>query len=384
MLSNMIAEIARYSFPKGMKRDALITSLLTSITQRTWPLGGRLPTERELAATHGVGINTVRRAIGELVASGIVERRQGSGTYVVGIPDPSPRTSRLVGLLVPSTAYFYPRVISGAERELSGRGVSVLIASSEYRPDLELERIRRLLDDGVQGLILVPNLHLVPDPQETIDRLQELPVPFVLAERRPPAPKPDDDTTFVVTDHGAGVYHALRHLAELGHHRIGFLGRFQTGTSDAVAAGFEAACRELGLERVADVVQRRRVWSPEDIDGYSRRLAQSGATAVLCHGDEDAAVLGVRARRMGIGIPDDLALIAYDDEVAHLGETPLTAIAPPKEEVGATAARLLIRRMNDPAYPSRRVELLPRLVIRDSCGGGTPSVQDGRLAEVPR
>ncbi|MEK8169570.1 winged helix-turn-helix domain-containing protein [Streptomyces sp. M19] len=72
-----------------------------NIDNGLWPPGTRLPVERELAAALSVSVNTLRRAVGELVAEGIVQRRQGAGTFVTPAADPSagrrPRRRRAVG-----------------------------------------------------------------------------------------------------------------------------------------------------------------------------------------------------------------------------------------------------------------------------------------------
>ncbi|HET6860509.1 MAG TPA: substrate-binding domain-containing protein, partial [Streptomyces sp.] len=72
----------------------------------------------------------------------------------------------------------------------------------------------------------------------------------------------------------------------------------------------------------------------------------------------------------GMRVPQDCSVVAYDDVVAALGSTPLTAVAPPKAEVGRVAAELLLRRLMEPPEPgtggARRVELLPELMVRGS------------------
>lgn len=367
-------EQADRSFAQGMKANFVVEQLRRSILDGSWVVGARIPTEPALAETYGVSINTVRRAVGALAEEQVLERRQGSGTYVLRIP-PSPEGSaRLVGMLVPSTAYFYPRIIQGAERALSARNVGLLLASSEYSLSVERDQISRLIAGGVEGLILVPNLHLLDDPQRFVDGLRDMPVPYVLAERKPPAPDPDDDTSYVISDHEAGAYSALRHLRELGHRRIGFLGRLRTGTADAVSSGFERAVAGLGLRRIDDAVVRRAEWGTDEIDDYAASCRRHGVTAVFCHGDDDAARLVARVQRTGSTVPGDLAVVAYDDEATHLSDTPLTSVAPPKAAIGVQAARTLLNRLDDPDFPAVRMSLLPRLIIRESCGGlATPA-----------
>lgn len=352
---------------RGAKARVLADQLRAQIRQGRWQPGARLPTEQELIALHGVGLNTVRRAVRTLVAEGLVRRRRGSGTFVeesVAAAGLGPRP-RFVGVLVPSTSYVYPRVISGVERVMTAAGVQVILASSEYDVELEVAQLRRLLDAGAEGLLLVPNLHLHPDPARRIAELRALPVPYVLMERRPTEPAPDDDTSYVCTDVVGGAYAAVRHLVEAGHRRIGHLGRVGTATSDAVAQGFERAIADFSLPRLPAAVVRRDEWSTDDLAGYAASCAAHEVTAVFCLGDREAAALLPHARAVGLTVPERLAVISYDDEVASLAEVPLTAISPPKEEVGQVAAELLLRRIAGTTTP-RRVELQPRLVMRSS------------------
>src|SRR5690606_14752870 len=86
-----------------------------------WRTGDRLPTEKALAEQFSVGLNTVRRAVEVLVGEGLVARKQGSGTYVT-----ARRTeagSRVIGVIVPSTSYYFPSIIAGIERATGTVGV---------------------------------------------------------------------------------------------------------------------------------------------------------------------------------------------------------------------------------------------------------------------
>lgn len=105
-------------------------------------------------------------------------------------------------------------------------------------------------------------------------------------------------------------------------------------------------------------------------------MTRHGVTAAFMHSDADAVVLAPRLQALGIRIPEDLALVVYDDEVAGLSELALTAVAPPKRAVGAEAARLLLDQLTGQRsadQPRRHIELLPKLVVRDSCGGRRPA-----------
>ena len=97
-----------------------------------------------------------------------------------------------------------------------------------------------------------------------------------------------------------------------------------------------------------------------------RAVTEGRVDAVLVHNDHDAIVLLQRLRSRGLTVPGDLAIVAYDDEVAALADIPLTAVAPPKHAVGAAAVDLLDRRVTDPDRPKHRLAILPELHIRDS------------------
>ncbi|MFJ2582462.1 substrate-binding domain-containing protein [Kitasatospora aureofaciens] len=93
----------------------------------------------------------------------------------------------------------------------------------------------------------------------------------------------------------------------------------------------------------------------------------------MCFGDRQAALLASAARRAGLTVPDDLALVAYDDEIADIPDIPLTAVAPPKYLIGHTAAELLLRRLHHPDHPRRSILIRPSLTIRRSCGAAAPA-----------
>ncbi|MFE7565081.1 substrate-binding domain-containing protein, partial [Kitasatospora sp. NPDC057500] len=111
-----------------------------------------------------------------------------------------------------------------------------------------------------------------------------------------------------------------------------------------------------------------------DVDGVAGRLAGAvadGVGAALVHNDQDALQLLPLLRARGVRVPEDLALVSYDDVFAALGAPPLTAVAPPKRAVGAAAVDLLVRRLaatGSGGLPVHHLELLPDLTVRESSG----------------
>lgn len=355
---------------RDLKFRQLATELRQRVRQGVWPPDGRLPTEKELAHSSGTSVSTVRRAVDELVAEGLVVRRQGSGTFVVPPSAPGPGRA-LVGVSVPDTAFYYPKVLRGIEETLSAAGARLLFACSGYDQQREAKDVADMLEAGVDGLLLVPTLGGPEPAREYLARLAALPVPTVLVERRDAALEGTNE--YVCTHHEAGAYDAVRHLAGLGHRAIGLVLRDPSPTSGPVAEGFHQAAGERGLATV-EFRAARQEWSPAATDRCLAALRDAEVTAAVCFGDRQAALLLGAARRAGLTVPGDLALVAYDDEIADMADIPLTAVAPPKRQLGKAAAATLLRRLDDPELPRSRVLLRPTIIVRQSCGAAQDTV----------
>lgn len=174
-----------------------------------------------------------------------------------------------------------------------------------------------------------------------------------------------------VTDHVYGARLAVRHLAESGRTKIALLLREDSPHGPLVAEGYAGGLRAAGL--AAPTAISFRVPSPSAreerdriIEEFIEAVTEGRVDAVLVHNDHDAIVLLQRLRAHGLTVPGDLAIVAYDDEVAALADIPLTAVAPPKHAVGAAAVDLLDQRVTDPSRPKHRLAILPELHIRDS------------------
>ncbi|MFF9512355.1 substrate-binding domain-containing protein [Streptomyces sp. NPDC014724] len=357
----------------GLKFQRLAAELRRGVLDGTWPQGSKLPTEQELAAETGLSLTTVRRAYEVLVEQRLVERRQGAGTFAAPRPGAVRHASAVVGVLVPTTSSYYPRVLQGIEEALAVAEARMVLACSHYDQVVEREAIDRLVGSGVDGLLLVPQLHELADPLGRMAELLESPVPVVLMERRLAAAGPLDATEHVCTDHASGAYAAVRHLHDLGHRRIALLVRTDGPHAVPISAGFDRAVGDLGLPAAARVGEPLEVWDPRCADAAIAVLAADGASAALCFGDREASLILGAARRAGLRVPEDLALISYDNEFADVAEVPLTAVSPPKYRLGRLAAEILLQRLaDDGTGPVHQVGLRPRIVVRASCGGKSP------------
>ncbi|GAA3241800.1 substrate-binding domain-containing protein [Actinocorallia longicatena] len=315
----------------------------------------------DLADRLGVSAITVRRDVEALAERGRLVRTHGGARLPAaeGAPRPVPEGRLSFGMVVPSAGYYFPEVIRGAREEAARHGIRLVLGISRYDPAEDAAQVGQLLDAGVDGLLITPS------GAGNARLLEELPVPVVLVERRG-----FGRLEHVVSDHGYGGELAVRHLAGLGHANIALVARGDSPHTPWIRAGFDRALAEAGLvpgpffaTEAPDTV------APADhVDLFVKAVRDGTVDAALIHNDHDAIVLAQQLRARGTAIPDDVAIVAYDDEVAALADTPMTAVAPPKAAVGAAAVELLTRRLSEPAGPRRRIALLPELLVRASCG----------------
>ncbi|MGP3632959.1 substrate-binding domain-containing protein [Streptomyces sp. 24-1644] len=338
----------------------------------------------ELASQLGVSPVTVRRDVEDLAGRGLLDRVHGSVSWPQDRTAPAPgsaggaRSGLVLGMLAPSATYYFAEVIRGAHEAAARAGARLILRISDYRPEEDHARTQGLLAAGAEGVLIAPGWRRPGDPAAYGDWIASLPVPTVLLERQPAAGSPLDALDRVCSDHRHGVLLALRHLVKLGHGAPLLMARADSPTAVTVRSGYEEALAVLGLRAPQDVIGSVPADQAPDafeeaVQALREAVVSGVATAALIHNDVDAIQVVQRLAELGVRVPQDLALIAYDDEVAALADTPLTAVAPPKREVGRHATELLVERLTQTGEPGtvpprRHLTLLPQLRVRSSCG----------------
>jgi DNA-binding LacI/PurR family transcriptional regulator len=325
----------------------------------------------ELMSDLGVAPVTLRRDLAQMEREGLLVRVHGGAVPVGDAPvEAAPATTGSIAVLVPSLNYYWPGVIRGMEIAAERHGMGVLLRGASYELQDERPVLERLvLREDVRGVIVAPNTETI-HAQDVIQWLADCGKPSVLVERDGVVLPEGTPVESVTTDHALGALLAARHLAGLGHRKVGLmLSRFSP-TSRKIAAGWQAACDELGLTPTDHLERMLPDRSSPDfsaaVDATLDVALRTGITGLLVHSDPEAMAFVDLALTRGISIPEDLSIIAYDDEVAQLFTPALTAVSPPRSSVGETAVDLLLRRINDPSRPVHRVTLNPSLNVRGS------------------
>lgn len=341
----------------------------------------------EFAAKLGTSGMTVRRDLAVLAEQGLLERVHGGAVSLGGkaaagqAAQPSTswrpggrRPLATIGMIVPSASYYFPGVIRGAEAAAQEAGVRLVLGVSNYSGEEERRQLRRLYEHGVDGILVTPSEQSLAGT-DTLQLLAEAEVPVVVVERSIDDALDHGRLESVRSDHVRGSEIAVNHLLGLGHRKIALCLRENSPTAPQLIDGFHRAMQRAGhphddamvrsMSRAQNDPQAHRVVVDRILDW----CAESEVTAAIVHTDEDALQFASACQERQLRVPEDLAIIAYDDEIAALGAVPLTAVAPPKYDVGHQALVMCLNRIGarrGSTSALQRVNLSPALVVRDS------------------
>ncbi len=327
----------------------------------------------DLTDALGASTVTIRRDIAQLASEGLVRRVHGGVALPAAgdrrDPDVDGPFAGTVGMLVPSLDYYWPHVARGAEEAARDLDLRIVLRGSSYDTEDDRPQLNRLVDQGVDALIVAPRMD-VRTAQQNIEWLAGLGLPVVLLERTATAGPHHAHLESVVSDHAQGAAMAVRHLAGLGHRKVGVVLATPSPTRPHVHRGWLEGVTECGLD-LTDTVDMLvpDAKSPDCRAALDKTLdlcLETGTTALLVHADAEAIALVQRCEERHLSIPGDLSVIAYDDEVAGLFSPALTAVRPPRRSIGRAAVRLAADRLSDPGRPTHRTVISPSLRIRDS------------------
>ena len=284
----------------------------------------------------------------------------------------STRTRSLAAMVTPPVESYWPAVIKGAQATMASSNGRLVLRASSFDPTEDRRQVTKLLEHGVQVMLVAPTT-TGSEGVELLRWLGSLRVPVVLLERLPPPELPTLALDAVTSAHDVGAGLAMRHLLTLGHRKLGMLTSRSSPTSRMLRRGWKEAIESLGIADTDDLeVEIPTYGSAGWVDAYDdvlRRCRREDITGLLVHSDREAVGVVERARDLGVDVPGELAVLAYDDEIAAASDPPLTAIRPPKHRVGALAAELALSRTAESSdRPVHRVQLWPTLHVRETCG----------------
>jgi DNA-binding LacI/PurR family transcriptional regulator len=285
------------------------------------------------------------------------------------------RLAGVIGMLLPSGIRVrFPELIEGAEQILSPAGYSLVLGTSGDDRSIEAEQLQRILGRGASGLIL----YAVDGPLDApaLRHLFDRGFPLVLIDRYFPGLAVDT----VTMDNIGGGFIAVQHLVEQGFRRIGYIGTDNLSTSSIVErlAGYRWALDSYDLQVEPDQICTALHPTPWPVPHADiERHNQSTLRAFLDRPERPDAVFACNdyvsfqvvqaADGLGLRVPDDLGIVGFDNlACADYFGTPLTTVEQQFEELGATAASLVLDRIDGRRTRLGRFVISTRLIVRRS------------------
>ncbi len=332
-----------------------------------------------LAKKHGVSLITIKRALSDLANEGLVYARGRRGTYVQkGGPNRLSLQSSTIGLVLSDLkSPFFSLIVQSIEAYASHKGYNLLISNSGERPEKEESLIRHYHDMGVSGMIIASMTHEYT-ATHFLKKINKEHYPLIMVSYIR-----DPDVYFVGTDHEEGGYLATRHLIRAGYSRIGYInGERDNAVGDLRHRGFLRALEEGGLpvrdEFVFQLRQRGEWYDYSSGYEIGEQFVELGNRPEAMFVYNDLSALGFEQAILdhGLSVPDDVAIIGFDGiERGQYAPVPLTTVEQPFDKIGSLAVENLIKRIEGLPV-NTKTELVPRLVIRKSCGAGRTASGD--------
>ncbi len=274
------------------------------------------------------------------------------------------RRTHTFGLIIPDiTNPFFPEIARGIEDAAQGAGYSVFLCNTNWDREKETRYIELLSEKRIDGLIIAPVVRGTRAVEGLIGSM-----PCVYLGRAPKRGK----AGFVTIDNEKGGYLATEHLITSGRTPVGFIGAPEDSlTLEERLKGYKNALAAYG-EKLDDRYILFGDFTRETGYNLVRKMCGTRPAPRGVFGENDLLAVGALqgARDMGLRVPEDLAVVGFDDiPIAAFPEIRLTTIGQPKYEMGVMAVEILMDRLKNgdgPGEAKRRVILDPCLIKRNS------------------
>ncbi len=273
------------------------------------------------------------------------------------------RQTRTIGVVVTDNANpFFAKMIKGIEDVAYAKGYNIILCNTDEDPVREENAIRLLYEKRVDGILITP----VQTGREHISKLMRLQIPFVLLNRH----SNTIETDYIINDNAHGAKLAINRLLEIGRRRIVYIaGPASVSSVQERLEGCRMAMRQGNVSLRNLHIEHTNLKLQDGYDVMIRILRSASLPLGVFTYDDLLAIGAMKAiGEAGFKIPDDVALVGYDDiDFAEFLEVPLTTVRQQRYRIGEMGAKLLVDRMG--GKTSRRykhVVLRPDLIIRKS------------------
>ena len=351
----------------------IFTVLRREILNGKFAKNDKFPSEQQLVRRFKVARTTVRLALNHLKEDGILETRNGSGTYLSAMAN---RVTGRLGLIIPHIAHgeISPPICSAIAQAASDAGYTILFGDatsedSETRVRRTLTLAQDYISQGVAGVFIEP-IELVADASDITMRIIRLfeaqNNPVILLDRDIVSPPERSAYDVVAIDNVQVGYRLAAHLIERGARRICLFAR--PGSAPTVKLRFQGA-REAILDRGLSVTTTTCCLAqPDDLAAVGKLLRlKTPPDAFLCANDITAFSLVKTLGKLKKRVPRDILVTGIDDvRLASISSPSLTTVRQPCVEIAKAAVAAMLQRLRNPSLPARQILLDAPFVERTS------------------
>ncbi len=328
-----------------------------------------MTTIREVAERAGVSLTTVSHVINQTryVSDATRQRVLEAMDELNYRPNALARSLRsgktqTLGLILPDSSNpFFAELGRAVEKTAIQAGYSVILCNSESDVAREEFYVGVLSTKQIDGIIFVAT----GNPIESLQYLDEQGIPVLVVDRD----LPDFEVDAVLTDNLLGGYQGTQHLLEQGHTRIAFISGPLNGTPSAKRVdGYRKALLEADIEIDPALILLGDYHPESGWEAAAKLLSlNQPPTAIFCANDL-MAMGAIRAiNTAGLLVPHHIAVVGFDNiELSKYCTPPLTTVAQPIEDIGSSAASILIERIQHRHRKLQRLMLATELIIRQS------------------
>jgi GntR family transcriptional regulator, arabinose operon transcriptional repressor len=362
--------------PSPLKYQRIRTQLVSNIRSGTYQTGDKLPSENDLADSYGASRSTIIRALRAVEEQGLIERRQGSGSFVTRKALQPIGRSAPIGLIkTVQSGRYADSIVDQIQNRLSlllqHRG-SALIVHAIDKTDDPATAAQNILQQNVAGIFLVPMPldHSTQTNQQLTQAIAGNGRPIVLLDTDVAPPPQRSQFDLVGVDNRRCGYLLTEHLLKLGLKRILFLGiKPAPSTVAERQLGYREAMQDHGIQPTAEWICET---AADDVsESLVTEMLRQEPEGVVCKSDEFAALLMHKLAAMGVKVPQDIKIVGFDDRpIASLLPVTLTTIRQPVSELAETALQLMDTRMAQPTRAASYVQLAGALIARQSSARG--------------
>ncbi len=276
-----------------------------------------------------------------------------------------------IGFVIPNSLHsfftdpYFPRLIEGILHSCNENDYTLSLFVFQT-PEMEARLLPRLTRGGLVDGIIVQATAM---DDNALRKIAAGRVPFVVAGR----PIGFSDCSYIDVDNVRGAYQAVAHLIRNGRRRIATVsGPLNTAVGVDRLEGYQKALHDRGLELDDALIENGDFTKESGYYATQRLLARvPNLDAIFAASDMMAVGVLQALREHGRRVPDDVAVVGYDDiPPAQMSEPPLTTVRQPIQRFGFLAMEILLDIIANGAKPPRQVVLETELIIRQSCGSG--------------